>query len=289
MAGAVRQEKVDTTIITPNSSWIWENIVQIWNYRDLLFLTVRRDFVTRYRQTILGPAWTIIQPLITTLTFTIIFGKVARLPTDGLPPVLFYMAGLLGWTYFAQVYDQVSCTLAANQRLFSKVYFPRMIFPLATSVSKLINFAIQLGAFLGVYFWYVTFVDPNAAVSLTPYMVFIPLLLLQAAMIALGVGLLMSALTVKYRDLGHLSSFLIQLWMYGTPIIYPASRIPEKFHSVLWLNPMAMVTENFRHVLLGEGFFSLEYTLASAGFTVFLFFLGLYGFARIERTFVDIV
>lgn len=276
-------------VIQPNRSWFYIDWQGLWHYRDLLFFLVKRDFISYYKQTILGPLWFIIQPLLMTLVFTVIFGKIAKIPTDGLPPMLFYLCGLLVWRYFASCLNTTSNTFEANAHLFGKVYFPRLIVPLSVIISNLLAFAIQLVTFLGFYFYFKYFTP--AGMSFKPNLVIfvLPLLLLQTAAISLGVGLWMSALTAKYRDLRFLMGFLVQLWMYATPVIYPMSIIPEKWRPLAAINPMAAIVELYRYAFFGVGSLNFNYLLISAVTTVFVLLSGVLIFNRAERTFIDTV
>src|SRR5262245_5187246 len=239
-------------VIRPTHGWLNLNLGDVWRYRDLLFLLVHRDFVARYKQTVLGPVWFIIQPLLTTVVFTVIFGKIAQIPTDGLPPMLFYLAGLLGWSYFAQTFQMTAGTLVSNAHLFGKVYFPRLVVPLSAVISNLLAFLLQLGTFL--CFWvYYKFTPAGDSIGFSGTVIAFPLVVLQIAALSLGVGLWLSALTAKYRDFAHLSSFIVQLWMYATPVIYPLSQIPGSWRWLAALNPMAMPVEAIKYVLLGQG------------------------------------
>jgi lipopolysaccharide transport system permease protein len=285
----MRQDTINYQItLRPDTSWINLELKGIWHYRDLLSLLVWRDFVAKYKQTILGPLWFIVQPLTMTLVFTVIFGKVAGLSTDGLPPVLFYLCGQLGWNYFAQNFSSNSATLVNNAGLFSKVYFPRLVVPLSALVSNLFAFVIQAATFV-VFFLYFKYVVKSAAFGLDWHVVFLPLLILQTAALSLGVGLLMSALTAKYRDLVHISGLLIQVWMYATPVIYPLSKIPAKWQWAVALNPMTAIVESFRQMLLGTGTVEPYYLACSIGLTVLLLIAGLLLFGKVEKTFVDTV
>jgi lipopolysaccharide transport system permease protein len=260
----------------------------LWQYRDLLSLLIWRDFVSKYKQTILGPLWFIIQPLCMTLVFTIIFGVVAGLSTDGLPPVLFYLCGQLGWNYFAQNLSSNSATLVANAGLFSKVYFPRLIVPLASLVTNLLAFGIQAATFAAFFFFF-KYGRGASGFEMSPYVVLLPLLVLQTALLSLGVGLLLSALTAKYRDLTHVSALLIQVWMYATPVIYPLSKFPLKWRWIAALNPMTPIVESYRLLLLGAGTVEPAHVAASVVTTVAAMIGGLLLFAKVEKTFVDIV
>lgn len=275
--------------IRARQRWLHLPFREIADYRDLLFLLVRRDFVAKYKQTLLGPLWFIIQPLLTTLVFTIIFGNVAKIPTDGLPPVLFYLCGLLGWTYFAQTFNTTSTTFVTNAPLFGKVYFPRLIVPLSVTISNLLAFALNLLIFCGFLAYFNLFTPAGDDLQITWNACLLPLLIVQLAATALGVGLWVSALTAKYRDLTHLSAFLIQLLMYATPVIYPLSQIPSSWQWLASLNPMTMIVENFRLMFLGQATASVALTLLSAGISLVLLISGVLLFQRTERTFIDTV
>ncbi len=282
--------KLDSTydvIIRPQQSWLyldWRGLVQ---YRDLLIELVRRDFSSRYKQTILGPAWFVINPLITTLLFVLVFAKVIGVPTDGVHPALFYQCGLLAWAYFAQILAGTSNTLHGNMYLFGKVYFPRLIVPLSVAVSNLAALAIQFVSF-GVIYVTLAMTQPDVVASRPNAGLFLlPLAVLHTAILGLGVGLLLSAASAKYKDFSHLNAFLVQLWMYVTPIIYPLSKIPEKWQWLAVLNPMTAITETFRAALLGTpGVTALQYA-SSVGISVALLVAGVLLFQRISRTFVD--
>lgn len=275
-------------IIAPNRGWMTIDWRAIWEYRDLLLLLVRREFLSKYKQTILGPAWFVINPLFTTIVFTVVFGKVAQIPTDGIPPVLFYLCGLLGWNYFSQVVSTGASTFQSHSALFTKVYFPRLTVPLSVVISTLCAFGLQLVTFLAFYAYYKVFVPEAASLSPTWHLVFLPLLILQIAALSLGVTLWMSAATAKYRDLLHLNQFIMQLWMYATPIIYPLSKIPAKWAWLVWLNPMCTVVESFRLCLLGRGTIPAGSLIVSIIFTIVIFITGIMFYQKTERTVADI-
>ena len=276
-------------IIEPNRSWFripWREIMQ---YRDLLFLLVRRDFVAQYKQTVLGPLWFVIRPVLTTLVFTVIFGKVAKIPTDGLPKMLFYLCGLLGWSYFSRCMGSTSTTFLSNRSLFGKVYFPRLVVPLSLVASNLIAFGIQLATFLCFWGYFNWFTSVGEAIRMTWFVFLLPLLLLQSAAIGLGVGLWMSAMTAKYRDFVHLSGFLTQLWMYATPVVYPFSIVPDRWKWASALNPMTGIVESFRYAFLGQGSIDVPYLALSVLTTLVVLVSGVLVFSRTERTFIDTV
>ena len=276
-------------VIRPTRGWLQLNLGEIWQYRDLLFLLVHRDFVAKYKQTILGPAWFVLQPLLTTVVFSIVFGEIAKIPTDGLPPMLFYLAGLLGWNYFAQTFQSTSVTLIGNAGLFGKVYFPRLVVPLSAVISNLFAFALQLATLLAVWIYFKLFTSAGGLFGFSASIVWFPLVLLQVAALSLGVGLWLSAVTAKYRDFTFLSGFIIQIWMYATPVIYPLSQIPEKWRWIAVLNPMTMPVEAIRIMFLGQGTVVGAYVLLSLSITVLLLLSGILVFSKVEKTFIDTV
>jgi lipopolysaccharide transport system permease protein len=276
-------------IIRPGSRWFNLNLRDVWRYRDLLFLLVHRDFAAKYKQTVLGPIWFVLQPLLMTAVFVVVFGSLAGIPTDGLPPTLFYLAGLLAWSYFAQTFQSTSGTLVANAGLFGKVYFPRLIVPLSAVMSNLIALALQLVTFLAFWVYFKFFTAWGSNIAITSAVVWFPLLLVQIAALGLGVGLWLSALTTKYRDFTHLSGFILQVWLYATPVIYGLSQVPERWRFVAVLNPMAVPVELIRYMFLGQGLVAPGYIAGSAGTTLLLLVSGLAVFARVEKTFVDTV
>jgi lipopolysaccharide transport system permease protein len=275
-------------VLRPDTGWRSLELASLWQYRDLLSLLVWRDFVSKYKQTILGPLWFIIQPLCMTLVFTVIFGKVAGLSTDGLPPVLFYLCGQLGWNYFAQNFSSNSATFVNNAGLFGKVYFPRLVVPLAALISNLFAFAIQVATFVCFYIYF-KYGRGAGGFGTDWHVILLPLLVVQTAILSLGVGLVMSALTAKYRDLTHVSALLIQVWMYATPVIYPLSEFPLEWRWVVALNPMTPIVESFRLLLLGVGTVEPLHIVCSIATTAVVTIAGLMLFSRIEKTFVDIV
>jgi lipopolysaccharide transport system permease protein len=273
-------------VIRPKRNLMDLRLGELWRYRDLVMLFVRRDFVAVYKQTILGPLWFLIQPLLTTITFTVIFGNIAKLPTDGLPQFLFYMSGTVVWTYFATCMTKTSDTFVHNAGLFGKVYFPRLAVPVSILVSNLITFAIQFAFFLAFLAFFVlsgTVIRPNL------WILFTPVLVLIMAGIGLGLGIIVSSLTTKYRDLRFLVQFGVQLLMYATPVIYPASSIPESFQWVIKLNPLTSIVETFRFAFLGAGSIYPLDLLYSFGVMVFVVVVGAVMFNRVEATFMDTV
>jgi len=273
-------------IIRPKNGWFDINIHELFGYRDLIYMFIRRDFVTFYKQTILGPLWFIIQPLVNTLVFTIIFGKVAKISTDGTPPFLFYMTGTISWSYFATCLTATSNTFVQNAGIFSKVYFPRLTVPIAHVIINLLQFGIQLAIFLGFWLWF----KWQGADFQLGYLIFaIPLILLQMAILGLGFGILISSLTTKYRDLTFAMSFGVQLWMYATPIVYPLSVIPSKYHTLVSLNPMVSVVECFRAAFLGVSSIQPLHIAISVTITLIILIVGAIFFSRVEKTFLDTV
>jgi lipopolysaccharide transport system permease protein len=275
-----------TVIIGPHRGAFDWKLGELWRCRDLISLFVWRDFVALYKQTILGPAWHIIQPLMTTLTFTIIFGKIARLPTDQCPPFLFYMAGNVLWSFFAGCLTKTASTFVSNAGLMGKVYFHRLAIPIATVLSTSISFCIQFALFLGFWIFFLltgAHVEPNAAMLAAPLAVF------MVAGYALGGGIIVSALTTKYRDLAMLVSFGVQLLMFLTPIIYPVSAVPEKYRWLVSLNPLSPIFEVFRSGFLGGGTVSLVQLGISFVVMIGVFVVGLMLFSRVEKTFMDTV
>lgn len=274
------------TVIRPKKGWFEIDWISLWKYRDLIFMLVKRDLAVTYKQTILGPLWFLLQPLISTATFTVIFGKIAKLPTDGVPPFLFYLAGMTAWGYFASCVSETSNTFNQNAGIFSKVYFPRMTVPISVVISNLARFAIQFMMFLLVY---AIVAQSNAHVRPGSGIFMVPLLIVQMGILGLGVGMLVSSLVTKYRDLSLLLQFGIQLWMYACPIIYPTSQIPVEYRKLYMLNPMASVIENFKAAFLGTSTAGFDYLAMSWATTLLVFALGLLAFNRVEKSFVDVV
>ena len=274
-----------TLEIRPRRSLLQIPIADIWRYRDLLFLLVHRDFVTFYKQTVFGPLWFFIQPLLTALMFTLVFGNIAGLSTDRLPMIVFYLAGITCWGYFSECLNKTSTVFVDNANLFGKVYFPRMITPLSIVVSNLMRLGIQFGLFLAVAAYYMA----QGLVHPKPTALLLPVLVLLMAAISLGIGLIFSSLTTKYRDLRFLLSFGVQLLMYVTPVIYPASAIPSKYAWIVALNPLTAIIETFRHGWLGQGDFSLAGLVYSAVCSLGVLVAGTVIFNRVESTFIDTV
>ncbi len=275
-----------TDVIKPQRNWLDWRLGELWRARDLIMLFVWRDFVSVYKQTILGPLWYLIQPILTTLTFTVIFGQIAALPTDQLPDFIFYLSGSVIWAYFAECLNKTSMTFISNSSLFGKVYFPRLAVPISVLISNLIAFAIQFALFLlfVLYYWLVAgVVTPNWSVVL------LPVYILMMAGLGLGFGVIVSALTTRYRDLQFLVRFGVQLVMYATPVIYPLSSIPEKYQFLIKANPMTSIVEGFRYSFLGSGTFEVWNLLYSFLFMLITLLIGILLFNRIEATFMDTV
>jgi lipopolysaccharide transport system permease protein len=273
-------------VINSKSSIFDLKLKDIWRYRDLLVLFVKRDIVSFYKQTILGPLWFFIQPLFTTIVFTFVFGQLAGIGTDGLPKPLFYLAGITLWNYFADCLTKTSTVFRDNSNLFGKVYFPRLILPLSIVVGNLVRFIIQMLLFFIVMGYYYL---QGANITLSWVVILFPLLVLLMALLGLGTGLIITALTTKYRDLAFLVTFGVQLMMYTTTVIYPLSAAPERFRSIIELNPMTGIIETFRYIFLGSGEFSMV-SLGYSGFiSMLVLFLGVLIFNKTEKTFVDTV
>lgn len=275
-----------TTVIKPKSGWFDIHLGELWRYRDLIMLFVKRDFTAVYKQTILGPLWFILQPLFSTLVFTVIFGRVAKIPTDGIPHVLFYLAGIVMWNYFASSLGKTSDTFYTNSRIFGKVYFPRLSVPISVVITNLITFSIQFLLFLLllVYFYL-----HGREFSLHWTAVLLPLLIVQMAALGLGTGIIVSSLTTRYRDFVYVVSFGVQLWMYASPVVYPLSQVPEKWRAIYLINPMASVIETFKYMFLGVGGVSVHEYGIGLGVTAVLLFAGIVLFSRIEKTFMDTI
>lgn len=275
-----------TTVLEAKRSWFDVNIRELWRYRDLILLFVRRDFVAIYKQTILGPLWFLLQPLFTTVVFTVIFGKVAKIPTDGLPPILFYMTGIVAWNYFSGCLTSTSDTFVKNAGIFGKVYFPRLVVPVSVVISNILTFFIQFGL-LFVFLSY--FYLKGAAIQPSLWILLVPFMILHMAALGLGIGICISSLTTKYRDLNYAVGFGVQLWMYATPIVYPLSQVPQKWQWLVALNPMTAIVETFRYAFLGAGTVDLRVLSVSLGVTLLILITGIILFSRIEKTFMDTV
>jgi lipopolysaccharide transport system permease protein len=273
-------------IVNPHNKWYDLRLGEIFRYKDLLLLFVRRDFVSLYKQTILGPLWFFIQPIITSLTFTVIFGNLAQISTDGLPSILFYMCGITLWNYFSDTLTKTSDTFSANASVFGKVYFPRMIVPLSIVLSNLIKLGVQFLLFIGVWIFFLfrdNTVHPTWVLLLVPFLIFL------IGFLGLSFGILITSMTTKYRDLKFLVVFGVQLLMYASPIVYPLSIVPEKYKWLVIANPVTSVVETFKYAFLGVGEFNWFYLGYSFLFTIVLFFIGLIVFNKVEKSFMDTV
>ena len=272
--------------ITPQKPLLHLPLAEIWRYRDLIFLTVWRDFISVYKQTIFGPLWYFAQPLVSTVVYQIIFGKIAQLPTNNIPPFLFYMSGIVIWYYFSGCLSRTSTTFSSNAALFTKVYFPRLTIPIAQCISNIWQFLIQLVIFLGFYLY---FLAKGAPIHPSYRIIIIPFLVLQTALLGLGVGCLISALSTRFRDLQVAVAPAIQLWMYASCVFYPRSLVPENLQWLMNLNPIVPIIEGFRFALMGQGQVEIYQWLASLTVTAILLIIGLVEFGRAEKTFADTI
>jgi len=288
------EEKWDI-VIKPKDKLFSVDFKELWAYRDLCSLFVKRNIITKYKQTILGPAWFVIQPAMTVIMYMVVFGGIAGIPTDGVPRPLFYLAGTAMWNYFSSCLTSTSNTFVANAGIFGKVYFPRLVMPVASVISNLLTLAIQFGFFVVVYLAY-ALLDPNCTAHLTWYALLLPVLVLMMAGLALGFGTIFSSLTTKYRDLQVLLSFLVSLWMYATPIVYPLSQTSSKFfmgvpvHTFMCLNPVTPVIETFKYGFLGCGeFVGWRWLIYSFLFMTLLLGVGIVVFNKVQKSFMDTV
>lgn len=278
-----------TLIIKPRNRFFVLNLKEIWQYRDLLEMYIRRDIVTFYKQTILGPVWFFIQPVFTTIVYIFVFGGLAGIPTDGIPKPLFYLAGICLWNYFSESLTKTSDTFISNQAIFGKVYFPRLVAPLSIVFTGMIKLLIQLGLFSIVYLFYFSGGMPLLVNS---YAWLFPLLIVMLAGLSFGFGILISSMTTKYRDLKFLITFAVQLWMYASPVIYPLSVMQGKYEKYVWLlqaNPVTSILETFKYGFLGQGTFSWLSLGYSGIFTVLILFLGILVFNKVEKSFMDVI
>lgn len=275
-----------TRVIEPRSGWLDLDLRELWAARDLVALFVRRNVLAQYKQTALGPLWFVLQPLLTTLVFTVVFGQVARLPTDGLPQVLFYLCGVVAWRFFADGLTSVSSCLRANANLFGKVYFPRLAVPLAVMLTGAVTFAVQFAIFLALLGW---FLWAGAPAAPNLWALLTPVLLALMAALALGLGLLVAALTVRYRDLGFVVGFGVQLLLFASPVIYPLSLVPEAYRALALANPMAAILEALRYGFLGQGLAPGPALAVAGAACLGVLLLGLAVFSRVEKNFMDTV
>lgn len=281
------------TVITSKHKLLDLHLKETFQYRDLIKLFVKRDFIALYKQTILGPAWAIIQPLFTTVVFTIIFGNLAKLTTADIagdfiiPSFLFYMAGNICWNYFNGTLTATSNTFISNSATMGKVYYPRLVAPISTAFSQLISFGIQF--IMLMLIWAFFLIKGGTSICISPALLLIPLVILQMIMLSVGCGIIVSSCTTKYRDLIHAVGFCMELWRYGSPIAYGLSLIPTKYLGLYMLNPVTPIITTFRYALFGFGYFDIGYYLISWGITLAVFFIGVILFSRIERTFMDTI
>jgi len=285
----MKPDKDWTLIIKPKGSLLNLNLREVWRYRDLLEMYIRRDIVTFYKQTILGPLWFFIQPVFTTIIYMFVFGGLAGISTDGIPQPLFYLSGICLWNYFSESLIKTSDTFLVNQGIFGKVYFPRLIAPLSVIITGLLKLFIQLGLFFAAYIWFVSKGMPN---TINSDAWFFPLLILMLGLLGLGYGIIISSLTTKYRDLKFLIAFGVNLWMYATPVIYPLSVMEGRFQNYMWImqaNPVTSILETFKAGFLGQGTFTIQTLTYSAIHTIVVLILGIFIFNRVERSFMDVV
>ncbi|MEO6883813.1 MAG: ABC transporter permease [Bacteroidia bacterium] len=275
-------------VVKPTSGWFDLHLSDVWRYRDLIMLFVRRDFVSVYKQTILGPAWFVIQPILTTIMFMVVFGGIAKIPTDGIPGALFYLSGLTVWNYFATCFNKTSSTFLANAAIFGKVYFPRLAAPVSSIISSMISLMIQFLLFILVFIYFILF--KSISFHFNMYMLLIPYLIVIMGGLGLGFGIIISSLTTKYRDLTYLVGFGVQLIMYATPVVYPLSLVKDtKFRMVVLANPMSSIVETFRYAFFPKGEFHWLYLAYSSIFMLIILFFGVLLFNRTEKNFMDTV
>ena len=275
-------------VITPHQKLWSVDFKEIWRYRDLIELFVKRNIVVQYKQTILGPLWYLIQPILTVIMNMVVFGGIAKMSTDGVPQAIFYMAGNVCWFYFADCLNQTSNTFTANQAMFGKVYFPRLVVPISTVISNLLRFGIQIGLFV-VFYLYFFFSGADISVNV-PALALIPVFIVMLAGLGLGFGILVSSMTTKYRDLTILFTFIVQLWMYATPIVYPISMVTnDTLRTIIMANPMTSIIEAFKYATLGQGYFSWFALGYSFAFMTILLVFGVVVFNKVQRSFMDTV
>lgn len=278
-----------TSVIEPRERLLKVNLREVWNYRDLCSLFIKRNITTQFKQTIFGPLWYIIQPVMTVVIYMVVFGGIAKISTDGLPQPLFYLSGICLWQYFSDCLTKTSSTFIDNASIFGKVYFPRLVIPLANVISNLLRFCVQFGLFLIVYAIYQIWIIPGE-IHTNWYILLLPLLVAILAGLALGFGILFSSLTTKYRDISLLLEYFVRLWMFATPVIYPLSTIDnEKLRFVMSLNPLTGIVEAFKYAMLGEGQFSWAMLAYSFVFMIVLLSVGVVIFNRVQKTFMDTV
>lgn len=275
-----------TTIIRPKTRLLELKLREVWQYRDLIYMFLKRNFNSAYKQTILGPLWFLITPLLSSSMYTVIFGQIAKISTDGVPQFLFYLAGNTAWGYFSSCLTSTSHTFTSNAAIFGKVYFPRLVSPITTVIYALLSFFIQIVLMLvvmGIFALRGIYVEPNL------HLLLLPLLIIEMALMGMGFGIIISSVTTKYRDLAILVSFGVSLWMYATPVVYPVSQIPDNMYNIFMLNPMAPIVNNFRYAFLGCGSFDWQYWGISWAVTVVVLLVGIVIFNKVEKTFMDTV
>ncbi len=276
-----------TEVISPKRSLLDINLKELWRYRDLIMLFVRRDFVATYKQTILGPIWLFLQPLFTTLTFFFVFNQIAKIPTDGIDPILFYLSGITLWNYFSDCFNKTSNTFVANAGIFGKVYFPRLATPISIVISNLIKLGIQVLLFVAILIYQM--ITKDVQLNVNAYILILPYLIILMAVMGLGLGIIFSALTTKYRDLSFLLTFGIQLLMYATPIIYPLSYTGGKLHTIISMNPLTPIMESFRYAFFSIGSFDWSGLAFTSVFSFGVLFIGIIIFNQVEKSFMDTV
>lgn len=272
-------------MITSKTGLFDLKLKEVWKYRDLVSLLVKRDFVTSFKQTILGPIWFFISPMLTSAMYIIIFTVIARISTDGIPPILFYLSGITLWNYFSTAFSMTSNVFNSNANVFGKVYFPRLVMPISIIISRLMQFGVQMTLFIifWIYYWNQGVVEPNVWMFALPYFV------LLCSVIAMGLGLIFSSLTTKYKDVSMLLGFCVQLWMYATPVIYPSSIMPASVRVYLDFNPMIGIFEGFKYAFLGKGNFDASMLVYPSVFAVVILALGVLIFNKVEKSFMDTV
>ena len=276
-----------STVIKPKTGWFDINFRELWQYRDLIVMFIKRNFVSSYKQTILGPLWFVINPLLTSLMYTVVFGQIARISTDGVPQFLYYIAGNTAWAYFSTCLTSTSHTFTGKAHLFGKVYFPRLVSPISTVIYAMFSLIIQTVLMIIFMGYYIFIAHANVHPNIT--LVFVPLMVLHMAVLGMGCGIIISSLTTKYRDLSVLVGFGVQLWMYATPIVYPLSAVPLGLEKVIRLNPMTPVVNNFKYAFLGSGSFEVDSWIISGAVSVVILMVGIVIFSKIEKTFMDTV
>lgn len=286
----------ETVHVNNNLDWDWKidhnisllnwNLKEIWQYKDLLVRFVRRDLIANYQQTILGPFWILLQPVLTTITYYIIFGKIAKISTEGVPPLLFYLPGIIIWSYFSDCLNSTMYTFLQNSTLFSKAYFPRLIVPLSNIISHTVRMLVQLALFVVIYVVYIA-INHSAHISIS--IILLPFLLLLTAAFALGTGLIISVITARYRDLDYALQFIIRLFMFATPVVYPASIVPAQFKTLFWLNPLTPAIETFRTGFFSSNTFQLQPLVLATVITILILFAGMALFKKLETKLMDII